>query len=328
MDGNKVNVVGWYDKNNCGDESYKLAFPKVFPSYDFVFSDSPIKNADAYILGGGDIITEQALSTFQAINKPKHIMSVTVSKKFPSQLFEGFRTIITRDNASMNLLEQIGVSSLLYPDFSFSLNGNKENGKVLINKYFTKNRTEIYDKVVAVVINGNLIPEHGAAAYRQIRFERFCFDLSIAIDETPASFIFIPFGTKSPWDDRIANAMVASKCKWWKKNCIVFEEIGVQETLDIISACNATISSRLHSSIFSAATEVPFVDITHSHKNKYLLETMKYNKVSISYVDFSLSSMKSLLKTSLLSSSAEEIGSVVSMNKLLLRDLHKSIILT
>ncbi len=329
MDSNTVNVVGWYSKSNCGDESYKLAFPKIFPDYNLVFSDWPIKDADAYIIGGGDILTTKLLDKFASINKPKHIMSVTVSKKQDKEKFNGFRTIIVRDQESVKRLSEIGVECLLYPDFSFILEGNKEKGASLIEEHFIKNRNDLYQKKVAIVINGHLVPPHGTTAYEQSRFDRFCFDLSIAIDETPASFIFVPFGTKQPWDDRISNGMVAVKCKWWKKNCMIYNELDVQETLDIISASDAVVSTRLHSSIFSCATETPFLDITHSHKNKYFLETIKYEKASIGYEDFNITKAKSILKNAIFNTEAkEEIGSLVSINKLLLGELNKRIILT
>lgn len=329
MDSNTVNVVGWYGKSNIGDESYKLAFPKIFPSYNFIFSDWPIKNADAYILGGGDVINEKLLSKFHSINKPKHIMSVTVSKKHDPEKLKDFRTIIVRDLKSKTNLSEIGINCIVCPDFSFILEGNKENGKSIIEENFSHSKSDLYNKKVAIIINGHLIPPHGATAYEQSRFDRFCFDLSITIDETPASFIFIPFGTKQPWDDRVANGMVSVKCKWWKKNCLVYKELEVQDSLDIIAASDAVVSTRLHASIFSCATETPFIDITHNHKNKYFLETINYEKASVGYEDFKISKTKSLIKKSISNNDLkEEIGSMVSMYKLLLKEIDKSIIIT
>jgi polysaccharide pyruvyl transferase WcaK-like protein len=329
MDSNKINVVGWYGKKNTGDESYKLAFPKIFTNYEFIFSENPIENADGYILGGGDVLTTKILEKFTKINKPKHIMSVTVSKNFDKNLLEGFRTIVVRDEASRNRLTNLNINPILAPDFSFILEYDRENGKRIIENLFSKEKHDLYNKKIAIIVNGHLVPPHGATAFEQSRFDRFAFDLSIGIDETPASFIFIPFGFKQPWDDRIANSIIASKCKWWKKNIICYEEMKVQEILDIISACDGVVSSRLHSSIFSAATEVPFIDITHNHKNKYFLETIKYEKASIGFIDFNLNRLTNMLKNIIHNTSAsEEIGSIVSINKIILNELNKNILLS
>jgi polysaccharide pyruvyl transferase WcaK-like protein len=110
---------------------------------------------------------------------------------------------------------------------------------------------------------------------------------------------------------------------------MIYNELDVQETLDIISASDAVVSTRLHSSIFSCATETPFLDITHSHKNKYFLETIKYEKASVGYEDFNIAKAKLILKNAIFSiENKEEIGSLVSINKLLLRELNKRIVLT
>jgi len=329
MDSNRVNIIGWYNRKNCGDESYKEAFPKLFPQYDFVFSDCPVKNADAYIIGGGDVLTKKLLQSLLSIDKPKHIMSVTVSEDFSPDLLKGYRTIIVRDKNSRERLKKIGIEALLYPDFSFCLDYNKERGHALVQDLFTINKHELYQNKIGIVINGHILPPHGASAFEQSRFERFAFDLAIAIDQIPASFVFIPFSTKQPWDDRISNGIVASRCKWWKKNAIFFDDLSVKDTIDIVSSCNAFISTRLHSSIFSTATEVPFIDITHNHKNKYFLETIGYQKNSIGFTDFSSAKMVSLAKNLLSNSSNnEEIGSISSMNKFLLNELKKNMLLT
>jgi polysaccharide pyruvyl transferase WcaK-like protein len=329
MGGNQVNVVGWYGKRNCGDESYKLAFPCVFPEYEFVFSDQPIEKADAYILGGGDILNNSLLAKFQNIKKPKHVMSVTASSKIEKKMLDGFRTIIVRDTASHANLKSIGVDALLYPDFSFALSYNKERGAQLIKSFFDKEKHDLYDKKVVVVMNGHMVPYHAAPAYEYARLDKLCYDLAISLDQTPASFIFIPFGTKAPWDDRLPNGIVASRCKYWKKNVMVYDELGVQDILDMISGSHAVISSRLHSSIFSATCERPFVDITHSHKNRYFLETIGYKKASIGYDSFNSTQMTTMLKHAIFDrNAAEEIGSIVSLNKFLLTGLSKSILLT
>ena len=329
MDSNRVNVVGWYNKKNCGDESYKEAFPKLFPQYDFVFSDCIVKDADAYVIGGGDVLTKKLLQSFAKVDKPKHIMSVTVSEDFDPELLKGYRTIIVRDKNSRERLEKIGIDVLMYPDFSFCLDYNKERGHALVQELFAANKHDLYHKKIGIVINGHLLPPYGASAFEQSRFERFAFDLAIAIDQIPASFVFIPFSTKQPWDDRISNGIVASRCKWWRKNAIFFSELGVTNTLDILSSCDAVISTRLHSSIFSTATEVPFVDITHNHKNKYFLETIGYQKNSIGFADFNSTKMVSLTK-GLISdtNNSEEIGSIASMNKFLLNELKKNMLIT
>jgi len=294
-----INVVGWYNKKNCGDESYKEAFRKVFPNRNFVFSTTPINDASAYIIGGGDVLTEDLLKRFASIDKPKHIMSVTISKEFDKSLFDNFKTIIVRDLESQSKLHKIGIESALYPDFAFSLTYNRDNGKRLIQDLFQKENRDCYEKIVAIIINGHLLPPRECSLVTKTKFDNFLYEVALALDNVAASFLFIPFGTKEPWDDRVCNSMVGSKCKYWKKNLISYNEYSVQDTIDIISACDGVISTRLHSSIFSVLCEVPFVDITHNHKNKAFLQTIGQSQKSIEYSETTINSLTNAINTCL-----------------------------
>src|SRR5207249_4018803 len=102
-----------------------------------------------------------------------------------------------------------------------------------------------------------------------VDFTKFSYDLAWVSDNTACSFVFMPFGTEMPHDDRTSNAFVSSRIKFWQKNSVIYDKLTVQETLDLVSACDAMISTRLHSSIFSVLAGVPLLDVTHNHKNKW-----------------------------------------------------------
>lgn len=276
----KVSVTGWYDKKNTGDESYKLAFPCCFPGIDFVFSDS-IQKADAYVLGGGDIVGPSFLNLMEPIKEKKTIFSVSVSKNNEYASLKDFSQVFVRDMKSMLVVSELGAKASFCPDLAFSLTADSVRGKELIKNYFEKDKSEKYDNVIGVVVNAHLSPSSSSVAADVYRFENFCFEMAKTIDETNASFIFIPFGKSLPWDDRIANSIVASRCKFWKKNVVIHDEISVQDSLDMISSLSCMISTRLHSSIFSIVGGTPFLDITHNHKNKNLLETLRADEFSL-----------------------------------------------
>jgi polysaccharide pyruvyl transferase WcaK-like protein len=92
------------------------------------------------------------------------------------------------------------------------------------------------------------------------------------MDHTPASFLLMPFGNGFPHNDRISNGFIYSNCKFWKKNVLLFDKLSVQETLDIFTAADAAISTRLHSSIFSCIGGIPFINIVHHSKTELFME--------------------------------------------------------
>lgn len=287
----KVLVLGWYGHNNCGDESYKLAIPKIFPAIQFKFVDKIGKEEmtaletsfDAVILGGGNVFKKDFLDMLETI-KHKPIYGFSIGAEEPISSKVNFSHIYAREKESVATLKKMGVSCSFIPDASFILDGDTEKGKKSIKKYFENEKNDLYSKLVVVVVNSYLIKGGlDGLARDTATFSKFSYDLARAFDEISASFLFVPFGTKMPPDDRIANSWIASKCKYWKKNCVVFDRPDVQTTLDIISAADLVISTRLHSSIFAYNVGVPFIDITHHSKNKSFLDLINGNENSMSF---------------------------------------------
>ena len=286
----RVLVNGWYNHGNTGDESYKLTFPAVFPGHSFEFIDHIPKNhqADAYILGGGNVLEPEFLNQYQNINKPKHLISVSAFSNIDKKLLEGFDQVVVRDVRSKKTLEDKGIKCKLMPDLAFNFQAEAEEGYMLLRNMYRAADYKIYNKIVTVIVNSYVAvsaPDQRKSKH-ELAFLKFCYDLAEIFDNTAASFVFLPFSTRFPSDDRVANSWVAAKCKYWEKNLVIYDKLSVQDTLNIIGASDAVISMRLHSSIFSCVANTPFVDITHHDKNLGFLETIGKTDLSISYWNF------------------------------------------
>ena len=122
------------------------------------------------------------------------------------------------------------------------------------------------------------------------------FDLSRLADNTSASFIFFPMSTQMPSDDRATNSMVAGRCKFWRKNLILYDELNVQQTLDLISSCDVIISTRLHSLIFSLAAKVPFINLIHHDKCRGYSESLGLLDWSCNYWNFNYDDLFEMVK--------------------------------
>jgi hypothetical protein len=101
--------------------------------------------------------------------------------------------------------------------------------------------------------------------------------------------------TMAPNDDRMSNAFVGGRVKFYRKNYVVYQKLSVQTTLDVLSCAQAVISTRLHSTIFSAISGVPFIDLTHHDKNLGFIRTLGKPEWSVPLWDFSSSSFNRLL---------------------------------
>jgi polysaccharide pyruvyl transferase WcaK-like protein len=321
MDRQKVNVLGWYEHQNIGDDSYRLTFPLLFPNSSFNFLDKLDKPLKSCILGGGDVFGGYFLEHIQQ-SENKIALSVSIPENATKKQLEQFQTIIVRDSYSASIASSFNKEVFLYPDFSFALTPNKIAGNNYITEAFTKNNLDLYQKRIGIVINGNLIPNLDTPANQYEAFESVCLALTEVIDTVNASFIFIPFCQSLPGDDIVANGYVAAKCKYFKKNLFIKEQLSVQNTLDVISACDIVISTRLHSSIFSVISGVPFIDILHNHKNAHFLNDLCYYR-SMSFWDFSKSELKKQINNieQNYQDISEELQGITSKNKAKLRGI-------
>lgn len=293
-------IIGWYNKNNIGDESYKISFPQLFPQLDFDFDGDSRRRSeyDVCILGGGDILNEHyARKALACPAKKRFIVSTSAGPMAPLDLLPKFDGIYIRDRRSERFLSEKGIECTFLPDVSTCLQPNKEQGIEWLESKFRSEGLDLYEKRIGLVLNAHLMyAKDGILARDFITFLKAAQDMARLADNTSASFVLLPMSTQMPYDDRIPNGFVASRCKFWKKNLLVQDRLTVQETLNLISACDAIISTRLHSSIFSLNSQVPFVDIVHHDKNRSFLETMQLEGQALSYWSFCFEELRSAVE--------------------------------
>lgn len=273
-----IRVIGWYDRHNIGDESYKLSFRQLFPQEEFDFKGEH-SAYDVCILGGGDIL-HAAANLNRALSVPakrRIIFSVSATNEnTPLELVSRFDQIFVRDKASVKFLTQKGLNCTFVPDAAFILKPDPVSGEKILRDLFAREKRELYDRRVVLVFNAHLLPRIELLARDQNTFFKAVQDMARVMDETSASFILLPMGTDSPYDDRAIHGLLQHHCKFWKKNLVVYDRLSVQDTLSLISAADAAISTRLHTSIFSTVCGVPFLDLVHHDKNRNFLETINW----------------------------------------------------
>jgi len=317
----KVMVVGFYGKFNIGDESYKLTFPMLFPEYDFVFNDTG--TADVCILGGGNILSESYVRiALDAKVEKRYVFSASANNHSPFSLLKEFDGIVVRDKSSYQLLRDNDVPCYLGADSAFCLQPNPSAGKDLLQTMFSENKIDLYSKVVGVVLNGHLGQAKDAQLARDfLTLNKAAQDIAAVADSTPASFVFFPMSTGAPYDDRVTNGLISSRCKFWKKNLSIYERLSVQQTLDVIAACDVVISTRLHSTIFSILSDTPFIDLLHHDKNESFLNTCGLENFGLSYWSFGSSQLKVLVNEMISDKKPELIQAKKSQEKLLRESL-------
>ena len=180
------------------------------------------------------------------------------------------------------------------PDASSCLTGNAEQGKIWLRDKFKAEGSDLYQKRVGIVLNAHLYGEN-LLDRDFLNLWKIIFDFSKLVDNTNASFIFFPMSTRTP-DDRITNGMVAGRCKFWQKNSLIYDRLSVQETLNLVSACDTIISSRLHSLIFATAVQCPFIEILHHDKCRNHINSLGLSDWTLPYWDFCYGQLFEMVK--------------------------------
>lgn len=289
----KLLVYGFYGKKNCGDESYMISFPRLLEGHELTFTadltPELVDSHDAIILGGGNVLNMHHLLKLQPhAGKPMVAFSVGCTDDIDFGLLSMFSEIYVRDHVAERRLRAAGVGCCYCPDAAFDFEPNVERGREILSRLSIGHMLDKRETTIAVVVNGHLGGFGQASLARDTsRFEMFSLDMANVLDLLDASVIFLPMMSRLPWDDRVTNGWVASRCKHWSKVVSVYEEIDVQSTLDVIGAMDAVVSTRLHSSIFSCVSGVPFVDIHHHDKNLGFLETIDRLGWAVPFWDFS-----------------------------------------
>jgi polysaccharide pyruvyl transferase WcaK-like protein len=296
----QVNAIGWYGHRNIGDESYRLSFPRLFPDASFSFSDldTQPQRCDNAVLGGGDILYPAYVDRLLKIPASRRvILSVSANNSAPIDLLKQVDQIFVRDQRSADLLKSKGLTCNLMPDASLCLQPNADAGRQWLKTQYSENGLELYQKRVGVVLNAHLYhSEPDLLARDFLTLMKCVWELGKLADNTSASFIFFPMSTQMPNDDRIPNAMISGRCKFWRKNLMIHERLTVQQTLDLIAACDVVISTRLHSTLFSVISETPFIDLTHHDKNRGYLNSLGLADWSESYWCCCYDKLKQLLQ--------------------------------
>lgn len=293
-----IKILGWYNHGNTGDEAYKLAFPLLFPppQYQIEFvekiDDDNKSNTDAIILGGGDVFYPSFTQYLPALSSPnvniKKVaasISLTENSDFPS--LKLFDKVVVRDYRSLDWCDKNGISGIYLPDATFMLTPDADAGYQWIKDKFEAEGHALYTNIVVCVISNYLANgKLNMLGSDLTSFLNISQEIAKTADSTNASFVFLPFSTKAPWDDRVSNAWVADRCKYYDKNLVIWDRLDVQTTINIIAAAHVTVSSRLHASIFSTISGVPFIDITRHTKNLGFIETIRKTDWSIPFDDF------------------------------------------
>ena len=295
MESSKIASLGWFSRDNCGDESFKLALQTLFPDRDFsFFSDlapnlNEINEHSHLLIGGGNIVSKDFLRWLKAVSIPFTYIGIGLISSSPLELLEGASQIFVRDFRSLALAGLRHPNALIIPDLTFSLTPDLENGKKLLNSIPSVSSTK---KTLGIFLNDNVSANFNSSILRFIEAEKVKLELARFLEALPYNLVFIPMAFRPP-DDRRISLDVLGKMLYGYKHACITEIMSPQDCLDLTATLDLAITMRLHASIFCTLGSVPFIDLTHHDKSKTYLQSIEHSDYSVDYYGLNAANLSS-----------------------------------
>ena len=280
-------VLGYYDRNNLGDEAYKITIPNIlkfiyapFGNVDFKFiciddykqNINVINNAEMIIVGGGDLINIYFYNKLIPILDTYHGIKIafSIGVPFPSLLtdeyFKYFDYVFVRNNEDVDkITEIVGSSKVIFiPDAAFNL-----CSYVVKKNEITNNR-----KKCGIFLVQNMIVHTNFVKNISKLIESICDEYDI---------IFYRFNTSlSDENDSGISEKVCKKIYKMHKDhegiiTVDYNNYSPLEMLDVISKLDKAICMRYHSHIFCMIAQCPFISISSTRKTRSLMTQANLN---------------------------------------------------
>jgi exopolysaccharide biosynthesis predicted pyruvyltransferase EpsI len=274
----KILILGYYDKNNLGDELFKLAFKKILYRHDLVIRnvyniDEIPYDIDIVVIGGGDVINNYFMDRIKILLKnyigPVYGLSIGIPYK--SAIEDGqldmFDYIITRNkNDIPELTTRFGKDYVRYfPDFSLFLS---EEITICVDKNHCK-------KKIGLCLAQDYYKNN----------DRFFKDTVEYIKKLSRKYIvyLIAFNTNESnhkENDNLLNCKIKECIDDGLNEIVVINSRDFKKVIEVFKDLDLCICSRFHSCMLSIMTYTPFIPMFTTRKIRELVDTMDFHKFS------------------------------------------------
>lgn len=265
-----MHFIGWYGKNNCGDEAFKDAFRAIFPG-DHTFGDSEVPGA-TNVLGGGDVIKPYYLDK---IKGPFHIIGAGLGYESEIELLKSkpVQKVYLRNLKDVALAREHGLDAHYTPDIVFSL------------QPLYKDLPE--QKTALVILNDAINPRPGMSSGDMAYAQYFKWEMAKSLNELSKYYhlVFLPFSkNRFNMDSKIHAEVLALMGE--TEASVIEEPLRPMDALNLIADAHLVITMKFHGCIFSTIAGTPFVNVGLSRKTDLYCKEQHLSGCSIAPYTF------------------------------------------
>lgn len=236
-----INVIGWYNEKNAGDEAFRMVFDQLFHDHEVIYSKSSVKEADRIVFGGGGVMCKSYLENVDG--KSLYALGVDVHLNGPEYVrlrSMNFKSIIIRSKEYADIAKAQGWMEVSYaPDIAFSLD---------------------YPKWDAVKDQVGIILTHELPQDKEKDICQFIQYLQ-TLGKRPV-FIAMYEGVHKP-DFNVCKRIART----YYDSIPIHKNFSPIAVIKSISTCEFVLSMRFHGSIFASAMGIPFLSIANKGKH-------------------------------------------------------------
>jgi polysaccharide pyruvyl transferase WcaK-like protein len=262
-------VYGWYNQNNLGDDLFIEAFKKIFPQYNFIFTDcieeNNLQNIDAVFFGGGSFLGEPLKyigSNTLNILKSKKIFYIGVGAETSIdenhlQLLKLSSLIALRSGVNFNEIKDLNNNVIIIRDLVYALDFNINESKI--------------EKSILFIPNITLVPKWSYPHWQHAAWDYFKIETAQLLDyyiKEGFTINFLPLCTNNELNDRNAAIEIINRMDSGNLNLILEKPKDINSIINILSKYNIVITQRFHGSILSEMAGVSAITIYHHDKLK------------------------------------------------------------
>ncbi len=292
----KVNIIGYYDHDNLGDEQYKYTITYLLrqinkslnvDNINFINCDKINKNKidpkDLYIIGGGDVLTDYFLDKLKFFNEDryKNTSIICMSTGLPYHNYKIITKLsfvdyfFMRFQEDVNYLNHFFKNKVFYlPDACFLSKKIKFNPNKLVN-YHHKNNLKNILICPTYFTQDKTVNE---------RFKNFICNLVIELNKKYNIYIY-PFGEK---DESLCIDIISTVNKYREittentygfMSYILINKNKADNFIHMIQNSNISycIPMRFHSVLYSLIYNIPFFPIFSTSKIKKVLNDTNWS---------------------------------------------------
>jgi polysaccharide pyruvyl transferase WcaK-like protein len=287
-----IDIVGWHNKKNVGDEAFKLGFETIFQKHKLNYCTPPeiADRGDAVVLGGGAVVSPFYLESIPKDERQLYAIGISLEYESEADLLKSrkFKAVFIRDDSDSHVLKRkLHCPVISMPDMAF------------FHRCYNNIVNE--PKKIAILLTDYINP---AIDRPYEKFGHIAFDFHKKMAQTCDELIhkgwkitFVPCSTGGYGDDRRAAMDVMSFMKNYDQVTNILDTLTPEETIEIISQQELTISMRFHAHIFSIIAGTPFVSIGNTRKVNLLLQNNDLEKTCAGWVDNDVFHGKNLMET-------------------------------